>query len=112
MYSMYSIGPGMQCIHGMYGRCYVHGLLAGLLANLTCLQAELYGMEKELSVKENPLWVVPYSTVAADYQDLLQVFGAYAGVHSQQLCITPNPICIRAAVQALRVHHICIGGAV
>ena len=53
---------------------------AGLLANLTCVQAELYEMEAGLSVREDPLWVVPYSTVAQEYQDLLDDFTAYAQV--------------------------------
>ena len=51
-------------------------LNAGLLANLTCVQAELYEMEAAMSVGVNPLWVVPYATVADDYQDLLDDFSA------------------------------------
>ena len=58
---------------------------AGLLANLTCIQAELYQMELALSVRENPLWVVPYSTIAQDYTDLLGDFDAYAQVHLHDL---------------------------
>ena len=56
---------------------------AGLLANLTCIQAELYQMEQDLSLREDPLWIVPYSTVALDYQGLLADFEGYAqvGVH-------------------------------
>ena len=57
----------------------------GLLANLTCIQAELYQMELGLSVRENPLWVVPYSTIAQDYTDLLEDFDAYAQVQLQDL---------------------------
>jgi len=51
-------------------------LNAGLLANLTCVQAELYEMEAAMSVGVNPQWVVPYATVADDYQDLLYDFSA------------------------------------
>ena len=58
----------------------LRGGVAGLLANLTCIQAELYEMEQDLSVREDPLWVVPYSTVAQTYQDLLDDFAAYAQV--------------------------------
>ena len=61
--------------------------VAGLLANLTCLKAELYQMEKDLSVRENPLWVVPYTTIAEDYQELLDDFAAYAQVLSCKSCI-------------------------
>ena len=64
-------------------------LLAGLLANLTCIQAELYEMEKQaVSLKEDPLWVVPYATVGQDYDDLLEDFISYAGVCFQQPCNT------------------------
>ena len=56
-------------------------LLAGLLANLTCIQAELYEMEKQaMSLKEDPLWVVPYSTIDEDYVELIDDFLSYAGV--------------------------------
>ena len=55
-------------------------MLAGLLANLTCIQSELYQMEVALSVRENPLWVVPYTSLAEDYQSLLDDFDAYAQV--------------------------------
>lgn len=64
-------------------------MLAGLLANLTCIQAELYQMEKALSVRENPLWVVPYATVAEDYKDLLEAFDDYAQVRLAVCCTTP-----------------------
>ena len=37
-------------------------------------------MEQDLSVRENPLWVVPYTTIKEDYQDLLNDFAAYAQV--------------------------------
>ena len=40
------------------------------------MQAELYEMEAAMSVGVNPLWVVPYATVADDYQDLLDDFSA------------------------------------
>ena len=53
-------------------------MLAGLLANLTCIQAELYQMKQDLSIREDPLWVVPYSSVAVDYQGLLADFEGYA----------------------------------
>ena len=59
---------------------------AGLLANLTCVQAELYEMEAGLSVREDPLWVVPYSTVAQEYRDLLDDFTAYAAACPYCLC--------------------------
>ena len=40
-------------------------------------------MEQDLSLREDPLWIVPYSTVALDYQGLLADFEGYAqvGVH-------------------------------
>lgn len=60
--------------------CHVCDIPAGLLANLTCIRAELYEMEEALSVREDPLWVVPYSTTADEYTDLLQDFEAYAQV--------------------------------
>ena len=44
------------------------------------MEAELYSMEKALSVREDPEWVVPYATIADDYDDLLQDFEAYAQV--------------------------------
>lgn len=37
-------------------------------------------MEKALSVREDPEWVIPYATIADDYDDLLQDFEAYAQV--------------------------------
>lgn len=40
------------------------------------MQAELYEMEAAMSVGVNPQWVVPYATVADDYQDLLDDFSA------------------------------------
>lgn len=52
----------------------------GLLANLTCIQAELYQMQEAMSTGQNPLWVVPYRTVSADYQELLDDFVTYAQV--------------------------------
>lgn len=55
-------------------------MLAGLLANLTCIQAEMYQMEQNLSLSVDPLWVVPYSTVAIDYQNLLVEYDGYAQV--------------------------------
>lgn len=58
--------------------------IAGLLANLTCIQAELYQMEAALSTGEDPLWVVPYTTVANDFQTLLQDYTAYVEVCSLQ----------------------------
>ncbi|KAL0024068.1 hypothetical protein WJX79_002467 [Trebouxia sp. C0005] len=51
-------------------------ILSGLLANLTCVQAELYEMEAAMSVGVDPLWVVPYTTVADSYQELLDDFSA------------------------------------
>lgn len=35
-----------------------------------------------MSVGEDPLWVVPYSTIAADFQDLLQDQDAYIDVRN------------------------------
>jgi hypothetical protein len=58
--------------------------IAGLLANLTCIEAELYQMEAALSTGEDPLWVVPYTTVANDYHNLLQDYTAYVEVCSLQ----------------------------
>ncbi|DBA80580.1 TPA: hypothetical protein ACH3X1_007841 [Trebouxia sp. C0004] len=58
-------------------------VLSGLLANLTCIQAELYEMEAALSVGEDPLWVVPYTTVAKDFQDLLNDYTTYM-THTQK----------------------------
>ncbi len=55
---------------------------AGLLANLTCIQAELYEMEAALSVGEDPLWIIPYTTIAEDYQDLLNDLTTYLTVSS------------------------------
>ncbi len=65
---------------------------AGLLANLTCVQAELYEMEAAMSVGVNPQWVVPYATVADDYQDLLDDFSAsvevlYRRTHRRLRCM-------------------------
>lgn len=37
-------------------------------------------MESAMSVGVNPLWVVPYTTIADDYQDLLDDFSAYVQV--------------------------------
>lgn len=58
-------------------------LLAGLLANLTCIQAELYEMQEAMSVGESPLWIVPYATVDANYQQLLDDFVTYMTVCPQ-----------------------------
>lgn len=52
----------------------------GLLANLTCIQAELYQMQEAMSMGVNPLWVVPYTNLSADYQELLDDFVTYAKV--------------------------------
>ena len=64
-------------------------MTAGLLANLTCILAELYDMQEALSVKVNPEWVVPYTTDAEKYQDLLDDFSAYvqASSHANQPCM-------------------------
>jgi len=56
--------------------------IAGLLANLTCIQAELYEMEAALSVGEDPLWIIPYTTIAEDFQYLLNDFTTYLTVSS------------------------------
>ena len=37
-------------------------------------------MEQDLSLQEDPLWIVPYSTVALDYQGLMVDFKGYAQV--------------------------------
>ncbi len=58
-------------------------LVAGLLANLTCIQAELYQMEAAMSVGEDPLWIVPYTTIAEEFQDLLDDYSSYVDVCSQ-----------------------------
>jgi len=55
-------------------------LTAGLLANLTCIQAELYEMEAAMSVGEDPLWIIPYTTIAVDFQDLLDDYTTYIDV--------------------------------
>ena len=70
-------------------------LLAGLLANLTCMQAELYEMERDLSVREDPLWVVPYATVAQEFEDLLIDFANYAEVGCSML-LTPPCMILKA----------------
>jgi len=57
-------------------------MTAGLLANLTCIQAELYEMEAALSVGEDPLWIIPYTTIAEDFQYLLNDFTTYLTVSS------------------------------
>lgn len=68
------------CAKPAYSRWAV--MTAGLLANLTCIQAELYEMEAALSVGEDPLWIVPYTTIAEDFQDLLNDFTTYLTVSS------------------------------
>ncbi|KAL0020772.1 hypothetical protein WJX77_012245 [Trebouxia sp. C0004] len=60
-------------------------VLSGLLANLTCIRAELYQMEAALSTGEDPLWVVPYTTVANDFHSLLQDYTAYVEFTQKQL---------------------------
>lgn len=55
-------------------------VLAGLLANLTCIQAEMYELEKALSVRENPMWVTPHATTAEHYTDLLEDVRDYTQV--------------------------------
>lgn len=62
---------------------------AGLLANLTCILAELYDMQEAMSVTVNPEWVVPYTTDAEEYQNLLDEFLAYVQVssHAKQACM-------------------------
>ena len=60
--------------------------IAGLLANLTCLQAELYEMESAMSVGEDPLWIIPYTTTADEFQDLLDDYTTYIDVGSLFLC--------------------------
>ncbi len=57
-------------------------MTAGLLANLTCIQAELYEMEAAMSVGEDPLWIIPYTTIAEDFQYLLNDFTTYLTVSS------------------------------
>ena len=62
---------------------------AGLLANLTCILAELYDMQEAMSVTVNPEWIVPYTTDAEGYQDLRDDFSAYvqASSHAKQPCM-------------------------
>ena len=43
-------------------------VIVGLLANRTCIQAELYQMQEAMSGGVNPLWVVPYTTLSAGYK--------------------------------------------
>ena len=69
--------------HSMMGQLL---LPAGLLANLTCIQAELYQMQAAMSVTVNPQWIVPYTTDAGDYQQLLDDFSAYAQVRCSATC--------------------------
>lgn len=52
-------------------------MTAGLLANLTCILAELYQMQAAMSVAVDPSWVVPYTDDAESYQELLDDFSAY-----------------------------------
>lgn len=71
----------LMCTHAAKQLKHIPGrivclLNAGLLANLTCVQAELYEMEAAMSVGVDPLWVVPYTTVADSYQELLDDFSA------------------------------------
>ena len=75
-------------------------LLAGLLANLTCIQAELYEMGRALSVREDPLWVVPYATIAEGYQDLLDDFSAYAQVQKPTTSCTTASDSVTCALSA------------
>ena len=87
--------------------------IAGLLANLTCIQAELYQMEAALSTGEDPLWFVPYATVANDYHSLLQDYTAYVEVCSLQplACIFVRPVypCSPSSQwQQPDIHHCCI----
>ena len=67
----------------MYGCNQPHPCwTAGLLANLTCIQAELYEMEYAMSVGEDPLWIIPYTTIAVEFQDLLDDYTTYIDVSS------------------------------
>lgn len=63
-----------------FGLSCVTFMTAGLLANLTCIQAELYEMESAMSVGEDPLWIVPYTTIAVEFQDLLDDYTTYLTV--------------------------------
>ena len=64
--------------------CFVRVLvmIAGMLANLTCILAELYQMQAAMSVTVNPEWVVPYAADAEGYQELLDDFSAYVQARS------------------------------
>ncbi|KAL9589638.1 MAG: hypothetical protein Q9203_001561 [Teloschistes exilis] len=53
-------------------------VLSGLLANLSCIEAQMYELEKAMSVRENPLWVTPHATTAEHYTDLLEDFRDYS----------------------------------
>ena len=77
---------------------YSHAF-AGLLANLTCIQAEVYEMERDLSIRQDPLWVVPYSTVAVNYQDLLVDFQGLSqvGVCNGHMLHCCNPVALAAS---------------
>ena len=70
--------------------CHAHWLVAaGLLANLTCILAELYDMQEAMSATVNPEWVVPYTSDAEEYQSLLDDFSAYvqASSYAKQPCM-------------------------
>ncbi len=87
--------------------------IAGLLANLTCIRAELYQMEAALSTGEDPLWVVPYTTIANDYHSLLQDYTAYVEVCSLQrlACIFVRHVYPRSPLSQWRqpgIHHCAI----
>ncbi len=48
-------------------------------------------MEAAMSVRVNPQWVVPYSTIEIDFQDLLDDFSAYVEVGIQQQFLFAMP---------------------
>lgn len=75
----------------------------GLLANLTCIQAELYQMQEAMSRGVNPLWVVPYTTVSADYQELLDDFVTYAQVSRAYLSSKPKHCMV-----GMLVRQVCV----
>lgn len=58
-----------------------------MLANLTCILAELYQMQAAMSVGVNPRWVVPYTSDAESYQDLLDDFSAYVQASKQKVLV-------------------------
>lgn len=47
-------------------------------------------MEAAMSVGVDPLWIVPYTTLEVDFQDLLDDYSAYVEVSNQRSAGLPN----------------------